>query len=116
MDIGEKLKLLEKTKETLDKLTDELRKRAYMKAQNERIYRMALAKKELSFKTRGNNYPASMIADMARGDEEVSKLRYQRDISVIEWEGCKDKLKNERMQCEALRSLIAYDRANYLNS
>ena len=40
MDIGEKLKLLEKTKETLDKLTDELRKRAYMKAQNERIYRM----------------------------------------------------------------------------
>ena len=106
MDIGEKLKLLEKTKETLDKLTDELRKRAYMKAQNERIYRMALAKKELSFKTRG----------MARGDEEVSKLRYQRDISVIEWEVCKDKLKNERMQCEALRSLIAYDRANYLNS
>ncbi|MBU3131568.1 hypothetical protein KPL40_03815 [Clostridium gasigenes] len=111
-----KLQQLEKSKLVLESLTEELRKRGYKKAQSERDYRRSLAKKELTLKTRGNNFPAGMVSDMARGDDEVSELRYMRDISIIEYEVCKDKLRNERSQIEALRSLIAYDRATYLNS
>lgn len=111
-----KLQQLEKSKLVLEALTEEIRKRGYKKAQAEREYRIALAKKEITFKTRGNNFPAGMVSDMARGDEEVSELRYQRDIAIVEYDVCKDKLRNERGQIESLRSLIAWDRATYLNT
>ena len=78
------------------------------------IYRMALAKKEIELRGRGNNYPANLVYDIARGQE--AELRYKRDIADIEYEICKDRLRNERSNIEAIRSLIAWDRANYLNS
>lgn len=114
MDIAEKLELLEKSKKTLDSLTIELRKRGYAKAMAEREYRMALAKKEIELRGRGNNYPANLVYDIARGQE--AELRYKRDIADIEYEVCKDRLRNERQNNEILRSLLAFDRANYLNS
>lgn len=111
-----KLQQLEESKLRLEAITEELRKRGYEKALSERAYRRSLAKKELTLKTRGNNFPAGMVSDMARGDEEVSELRYKRDIAQIDYDICKDKLRNERSQIEILRSLVAYDRATYLNS
>lgn len=116
MDIAEKLKLLEKSKQNLDALTIELRKRGYNLAVSEREYRKSLAIKEVALKSRGNNYPANMAIDIAKGTPEIAELRYKRDIARIDYEVCKDKLRNERSQIEALRSLLAYDRANYLNS
>ena len=116
MDIAEKLELLEKSKKTLDSLTEELRKRGYSKAMAEREYRKALAVKEVALKSRGNNYPANMAIDIAKGTPEIADLRYKRDIAEIEYERCKDRLRNERSNIEAIRSLIAWDRANYLNS
>lgn len=113
MDIAEKLEVLEKSKKTLDSLTIELRKRGYAKAMAEREYRMALAKKEIELRGRGNNYPANLVYDIARGQE--AELRYKRDIAEIEYTILKEKLKNERQNNEILRSLLAFDRANYLN-
>ena len=102
MDIAEKLELLEKSKKTLDSLTIELRKRGY-----------ALAVKELELRSKGNSVPANLAYDIARGQE--AELRYKRDIAQIEYEICKDKLRNERSNIEALRSLIAFDRLAYKN-
>ena len=79
----------------------------------EREYRMALAKKEIELRGRGNNYPANLVYDIARGQE--AELRYKRDIAEIEYEVCKDRLRNERAGIEALRSMLAFDRASYLN-
>ena len=114
MDISKKLQLLEKSKQTLDELTVELRKRGYAKAVAEREYRKALASREMQLRSKGNSIPANLAYDIARGQE--SELRYKRDIAEIEYEVCKDRLRNEREQINALRSLIAFDRANYLNS
>lgn len=116
MIVSDKLELLEKSKITLDSLTDELKKRGYALATAEREYRKALALKEVSLKSRGNNYPANMAIDIAKGTPEIADLRYKRDIAEIEYEVCKDKLRNERAQIEALRSIMAWNRANYLNS
>ena len=113
MDIAEKLELLEKSKKTLDSLTIELRKRGYALAVAERDYRKALAVKELELRSKGNSVPANLAYDIARGQE--AELRYKRDIAQIEYEICKDKLRNERTQIEALRSMLAFDRASYLN-
>ena len=41
MDIAEKIKILEESKSLLDKVTTELKKRAYRKAETERNYRKA---------------------------------------------------------------------------
>lgn len=113
MDIAEKLELLEKSKKTLDSLTIELRKRGYALAVAERDYRKALAVKELELRSKGNSVPANLAYDIARGQE--AELRYKRDIAEIEYEICKDKLRNERSNIEALRSLIAFDRLAYKN-
>ena len=116
MDIAEKLELLEKSKKTLDSLTIELRKRGYAKAMAEREYRMALAKKEIELRGRGNNYPANLVYDIARGEPEIAELRYKKQVLEIEVDVCRDRLRNERSSIEALRSLIAFDRVNYQNS
>lgn len=116
MPIAKELTLLENSKTTLDMLTEELKKRGYILAAAERDYRKALALKEVSLKSRGNNYPANMAIDIAKGTPEIADLRYKRDIAEIEYEVCKDKLRNERAQIEALRSIMAWNRANYLNS
>lgn len=113
MDIAEKIKLLEDSKKRIDALTDELKKREIEKAKAEGIYRQALAKKIIEL--RNNKVPANCVGDVARGDKGIAILRYNRDVSVIERDQLKIKIKNEYMQIEQIRSLLAYDRANYLN-
>ena len=48
-------------------------------AEAERAYREALAK-EIT-RLRANSVPVTVAADLARGDEHVAKLRYQRDVA-----------------------------------
>ena len=114
MDIAEKLALLEQSNKTLDSLTIELRKRGYALAIAEREYRKALAIKEVELRGKGNAFPANLVYDIARG--QLSDLRYKRDLAEIEVDICRDRLRNERVQIESLRSMLAFDRANYLNT
>ena len=44
----------------------------------ERLYRVELAKKILALKAEG--MPATVCQDLARGDQHVSNLRYERDV------------------------------------
>lgn len=113
---SQKIELLEKSKMNLDNITDYLKELGVKLATSEKEYRKALAVKETSLKSRGNNFPANMAMDIAKGTPEIAELRYKRDIARINYEVCKEKLKNERMNSEILRSLLAYDRANYLNT
>ena len=113
MDIAEKIKLLENSKKKIDALTDELKKREIEKAKAEGIYRQALAKKIIDL--RNNKVPANCVGDVARGSQEIAILRYKRDVAIIERDVLKIKIKNEYMQIEQLRSLLAFERANYLN-
>lgn len=48
-------------------------------AQAEHDYRLALASKIAALKAEG--WPATVCADMARGDKQVAKLRLDRDVS-----------------------------------
>ncbi|MDU2291934.1 MAG: hypothetical protein E7D69_18035 [Clostridium celatum] len=115
MDIAEKLQLLEKSKQTLDALTVELRKRGYALAAAEREYRKALAIKEIQLRSKGSSVPANLAYDIARGEPEIAELRYKKQVLEIEVDVCRDRLRNERQNNEILRSLLAFDRANYLN-
>lgn len=84
-------------------------------AKAENVYRIAVAKKEVQLR-KIEKYPANLVHDIARGDIEVAKLRLDRDIAKIDYEACKEGLKNIRTELEALRSLLAWDRVEYKNT
>lgn len=48
-------------------------------ARAEAAYRMELAKKELVLREEG--FPATLIGDLARGDERVANLKLERDLA-----------------------------------
>ena len=106
MDIAEKIKILEESKSLLDKITTELKKRAYKKAETEREYRKALAIEEERLRT--EKMPATLIHDISRG--RLSELRYQRDIASMEYDICKEYMRNIRINQESMRTLVSFDK------
>lgn len=84
-------------------------------ARREHVYRIAVAKKEIQLR-KIDKYPANLVYDIARGDEQVAKLRLDRDIAKIDFEVCKEGLRNIRAELEALRSLLAWDRVELKNT
>jgi hypothetical protein len=62
------------------KTAEEATRRAYAGyAEAERAYRKALATKITELRADGQ--PATLAADLARGDERVADLRYRRDVA-----------------------------------
>lgn len=106
MDIAEKIKLLEDGKHQLDIVTKELKKRAYRKAETEREYRKALAIEEE--RLRAEKMPVTLIHDISRG--RLSELRYKRDIASMEYDICKEYMRNIRINQESMRTLVSFDK------
>lgn len=106
MDTAEKIKILEESKSLLDKITTELKKRAYKKAETEREYRKALAIEEE--RLRAEKMPVTLIYDISRG--RLSELRYQRDIASMEYDICKEYMRNIRINQESMRTLVSFDK------
>ena len=106
MDIAEKIKILEEGKSLLDKITTELKKRAYKKAETERKYRKALAIEEE--RLRAEKIPVTLIHDISRG--RLAELRYERDIASMEYDICKEYMRNIRINQESMRTLVSFDK------
>lgn len=70
---------LERLKKQLDYSIKHLKVNGGIYAKAQCDYRIALAKKELELREQGN--PASLVYDVARGDENVAKLK-EREIST----------------------------------
>ena len=64
----------------------ELRQRGIKKAEAEAKYRTALAGKMLQERDKG--MPVTIINDICRGDEEIAKLKMERDIAETLYESC----------------------------
>lgn len=93
----------------------ELKTLGIKKAEAERNYRIAVAKKEVQLR-KIDKYPANLVYDIARGDEIVSKLRLNRDISTIDYDVCKEALKNIRLELESYRSFLTWERVELKNT
>lgn len=76
------------------------------KAKAEREYRKALAVKELELKQEGN--PATLIIDLARGDEKVSLLKLERDTQVAIYESCKYEINALHDRISIGQSILAW--------
>ena len=92
----------------------QLKTLALKKDNTENLYRIALRKEILKLKLEGQ--PATLINDLAKGEEKVAKLRLERDIAKDSYYVCLNAIENLRIEIDVLRSRVTWLRAELLNS
>lgn len=80
------------------------RERGRKKSEAEAKYRTALAKKILLERDKGT--PVTIINDICRGDEEIAKLKLERDIAETMYESCLQMIFNCRQSREIILEFI----------
>jgi hypothetical protein len=83
-DFGEAVEAAKRAAELQRDAEHDLTRSVREHAQAEKLYRVALARRIVELRADGQ--AATLAADLARGDETVAMLRYERDIA----EGAKD--------------------------
>lgn len=84
------------------------------KAQTEKTYRIKKAQEILKLKA--DKYPVTLIMELVKGDEGVAQLRLERDIAQSAYFVALDSINNLRLEIEILRSKLAWEKAELLNS
>lgn len=84
------------------------------KAETERKYRIKYNQKMLQLKS--EKCPATLIQALAKSDPEVAELAMQRDIAESDYYTCISATENTRLECEALRTKIAWMKTELQNS
>jgi len=95
-------------RETLNKAIEELKKRGINKAQAEKDYRVALCKEIL--KQRDAGMPVSIISDICRGNEEIAKLKFNRDVSESLYESCLQKIYATKLEMDIVAEEMKAER------
>lgn len=70
---------IEETLANGEKSLAEFKKWSNEYAKRERDYRVALSKRLIQRRTEG--FPVTSLADIVRGEEDIAKLKYERDIA-----------------------------------
>ena len=105
---------IENAKIALQKGNDNLKTLGVKKANAEREYKIALSQELL--RLRLDKQPVAIIQDLAKGNEEISKLRLERDIAECNYSVCLEGLRNTRLEIECLRSFLTFERVELKNS
>lgn len=87
---------LERLRKELNDTIEKLEKAGYDKAKTEYLYRVALAKKILLL--RDDKVPVTIINDLARGDPEIAKLKFNRDYAETLYESTFEKLRAVKIE------------------
>nr|DAS01248.1 MAG TPA: hypothetical protein [Caudoviricetes sp.] len=74
-------------------------------AKAEREYKVAMAQYILT--ARANGTPATLIKDLAMGDDNVSALRFNRDIALTAYENAKEARNIYKLNIRLIESDIA---------
>lgn len=98
---------------SLIKSNTELKKLGVRKAQAEKAYKVKQAQEILKLKT--EKYPATLIMELVKGNEEVADLRLQRDESESDYYACKNAIENLRLEIDAIKSKLTLIRETLIN-
>lgn len=90
--------------EMLEVALKECKTRGRAAAEAEQTYRVKLAEKILAL--RDNGYPATLIGDLARGDKEVARLKFERDCAEVVYENAQEAINVFKRQIDVLREQI----------
>lgn len=91
--------------EMLEVALTESGKRGKALSQAEMTYRVALAEKILNLRDSG--FPATLIGDLARGDKEVAKLKFDRDCAEVVYDNAREAINTYKKNIDVLREQIA---------
>lgn len=103
------LELSNKTR-LLDAAIRELKARGSSYAQAERDYRVAMAKRILVERDKGT--PVTIISDLCRGDAEIAKLRFERDVAEVVYKSAQEAINGYKLQIRILDSQIEREWGN----
>lgn len=90
--------------EMLEVALKECKTRGQAAADAEREYRIRLAEKILTLRESG--LPATLIGDVARGDKEIARLKFERDCSKVVYENAQEAVNVYKKQIDVLREQI----------
>ena len=89
-----------------DRFVRDMRRLGVVKAEAERRYRVAKAKRTL-YERDENRVQMSIICDVVRGCEEVSNLAFARDCAEAEYDGNREALLVAKKKIDTLREIMA---------
>lgn len=96
-EIGAKSSLLDAAVKQLG-----VRGKAY--AQAERDYKVALAKKIMQEREKGT--PVTIISDICKGDNEIARLRFERDCAEVVYKSAMEAIQSIKLQIRILDAQI----------
>lgn len=76
------------------------------KAEAEKRYRVALRQEILIL--RDEKHPATLITDLAKGKENIAKLRFERDVARETYKAGLDSMNNTRTEASLLQSILRW--------
>lgn len=82
---------IENLRKDLNNIIKQLNKAGYKRAKAEYAYRVALAKELLIQREKG--LPATLTNDVAKGNKNIAKLKFDRDIADTVYEATLEKLR-----------------------
>lgn len=88
----------------LDKAIGQLGVRGRAFAQAEHDYRVALRKKVIVERDKG--VPVTIISDICRGDPEIARLRFERDVALTVYESAKEAVNGYKLQMKIIDAQI----------
>ena len=90
--------------EMLEVALKECKIRGRAAAEAEQAYRVKLAETILLLREGG--YPATLIGDLARGDRDVARLKFERDCAEVVYENAQEAINVYKRQIDVLRDQI----------
>ena len=86
----------------LNELIENLAQKGRALAENEALYKIALATKITEL--RNNGIPVTIISDLSRGDKDIAKRRMNRDIAETDYRVCLEAINVTKLQLKLLEN------------
>lgn len=96
---------IEKYNNLLETAVAEMRKRSKDLAEKEYLYKTALSKRLVELRAEGQ--AVTHLADIARGEKEIAKLRLNRDISQGIYDSSKEAINMYKIRIRVLENQYA---------
>jgi len=110
---GEIIKIMSSKNGTLGRINGELPEMAEKKAQADRDYKVARAKKIMELKA--EKMPVTLILKVVDGDKLVSELEFKSKVQDEMYRIKLESLKDTRIAIDTCRSLLTWKREEYKN-
>ena len=101
---------IEQELKLLDAAVKALKPRGQKKAQTEHDYRVALSKRLLELRAAG--HPVTHLLEIAKGEEEIARLRLERDIAESLYESAQEAINVQKLKIRVLENQLSREWGN----